>query len=202
MVLAVAVSVIAAVGLAASVNYVFASTTSTQTNTSSNNQDCVNPTQPSLILPQFVQLKENGTTTINGTNYWYVNFIPVFVNGTTLVVFHGVTFTFTIPLVDENGNPTQPLGSEWVVDNFTEITIMQGTDGSRCGYMLPSIKIAFGDGSSVNYNSQTTIVNGNTAHTIFDKPTSNPWFTPHASPQAGVGYQSIGGSLTLYVSTS
>jgi hypothetical protein len=202
MVLAVAVSVIAAVGLAASVNYAFALASSTQTSTSSNNQACENMTQPSLILPEVVQLKENGTTSINGTTYWYVSFIPVFVNGTTLVIFHGVTFTFSIPLVDRNGNPTQSVGSEWVVDNFTEITIAQYADGSRCGYMLPSVKIAFGDGSSANYNTETTIVNGNTAHTIFDKPTSNPWFTPHTSPQAGVGYQSLGGSLTLYVSTS
>ena len=196
MVLAVAVSVIAAIGLAASVNYAFALATSTQTATNSNYQDCTKTNPPMLRLSEFNQLKENGTTTINGTTYWYVSFIPEVPNLTSVIVFHGVTFTLNVPMVNTNIE-----GFGMTVENGTFLTTIQGDNG-RCGYLLPSIKIAFGDGMSVNYNSETITVNGNSALIVLDKPTSNPWFTPHTSPQAGVGYQSIGGLLTLYVSTS
>jgi hypothetical protein len=194
-VLAVAVAVFAALGLAASVNYAFApTTTQTQTTTPSNYQNCGNVTM--VRLPQSIQLKENGTTTVNGTTYWYVSFIPEFTGPTSVVLFQGVTFTLTVPLLDVNVT-----GFEQTIENATMMTTIQGT-GSACGYNLPSIKIAFSDGTSVGYNSETITVNGNQALIVLDKPTSNPWFTAHTSPQAGVGYQTSGGEMTLYVSTS
>ncbi len=196
MALAVAVAVIAALGLAASVNYAFASAGSTQTSTATTTETSTTTvtSQSSLGAPQVDQLKENGTTTINGTTYWYVSFIPN--HGVslydTVIIFHGVTFTLTEPFAT-----TAVPGYETVIPNMT---LWPGG-----GYLLPTIKIAFGGGTSTVYNDATITVKGNVYTIIFDKPTSNPWFSEHTAPQAGIGYGPLAGQMTpmtLYVSTS
>jgi hypothetical protein len=97
MVLASVFAVIAALGLAASVSLAFASTSSQTQTASTYSIDCSKTSIPILNLPQTVQLKENGTTTIGGTTYWYVTFIPGWAKANeSTATFHGVKFTLTV----------------------------------------------------------------------------------------------------------
>jgi len=211
MVVASVLAVVAALSLAASVSYAFAPAsvqTSTSTNTTTTS---INTTTTTTIIstntytvplssgqPQLFQLKENGTTTINATTYWYVSFEPfalssgLFDGG--VIAFHGVTFTFTAPLIRTN------------ITRFQLTVVNETFVGGSSGYLLPSVKITFGDGMSTFYNSQTIAMNGNSSAVItMDRPTSNPWFTEHAAPQAGVGYGPDNGQMTrmtLHVSTT
>jgi hypothetical protein len=158
-----------------------------------------------LNLPSNGTLKEDGTTIIGGTEYWYVSFV---MGNLTSVNFQGVNFAFN----SSQGPIT--MGASITIYNFTQLTVSavqynttrSGPQGCGLGYPLPQITITFKDGSSVVYNrfsysitktSSLTIING-----TFDKPTSNPWFTQHVSPQAGIAYQVNGGQITLYVGKS
>jgi hypothetical protein len=200
MVLASVLAAVAAIGLAASVSLTFASTPNqTQTTNTTNYIDCTSTNPPILNLPQTGQLKENGTTKINGVTYWYVTFIPGWSKANvSIVTFHGVTFTLTVPLIE----PPKTQGEfSLTFENATEL-ILKASGSLYCSQELPPIQITFADGLSVAYNRETVIIGANSAVITFDKPSSNPWFTQHTAPQAGVGYQVNGGEITLYVSTS
>jgi len=194
MVLAVTIAVIAALGLAVSVSYGFSSTGTTTTSTTiSNNCTLTNP--PMLSLPPNSTLKENGTISIGGTTYWYVTFIK---GNLTTVNFHGVQFSF-------NAGFVQPpfAGSEVQVNNATRLSTSGNSNSlGGCGSFLPQVTLTFHDGSSVVYNKEIVTITAIGANVTYAKPISNPWFTQHTSPQAGVGYQTNGGEMTLYVSTS
>lgn len=199
MVFAIAIAVMAALGLAVTVTFGFSSTVSTTTNTTNTSSDCTHTNPPMLSLPPNSTLKEEGTTVIGGTTYSYVSFIEGNLN---TVNFHGVTFAFNDFLL-----PSPPQGGYVSIVNATMLRETKTTNSSGFGGLggcmgfLPQITITFGDGSSVVYNRATVTVTAVSANETFDKPSSNPWFTQHTAPQAGVAYQTNGGEITLYVST-
>lgn len=225
IVAAAAIAVVAGLALAASVYYMVgpdqtaSSTTSaggpvamlvgtttvvrttTVTNTvvggGASSLDCFNVSGRPLYLGDHpIQLAADGTSSINGTEYWYATFVPTW-NGTdqATILFQGVSFTMTAP----DSMAEMKVGQSWSMTNTTFlVTLTQGA--GHCGYELPPIKVSFGDGSSANYNTETVAVGANGGTINFDKPSSNPWLTQHTSPQAGVGYQTDGGQITLYVS--
>lgn len=200
MVVASVLAVVAALGLAASVSLTFASSSSqTQTTNTPNLIDCTSTNPPILNLPPTGQLKENGTTKINGVTYWYVTFIPGWSKANvSTVTFHGVTFMLTVPLIE----PPKTQGEfALTFQNATEL-MLKASGSLSCSQELPPIQITFADGLSVAYNHETVIIGANSAVITFDKPSSNPWFTGHLAPQAGVGYQVNSGEVTLYVSTN
>lgn len=198
-----AIAVVAALGLAASVTYAFGSSlgpggVTTIVNTSVNSIDCTKISGHQLTLGQQpIQLAENGTVTLGGRTYWYATFIPRY-DGSTVstIMFHGVNFTFTVPIAAGVANE-----GTWRFTNNT-LLITSTNGGAYCAYWLPPMKISFVDGASVTYNNETITTTGNGGLIVFDKPATNPWFTEHLSPQAGVQYQSNGGEITFYVSTS
>ena len=196
IVAAVAVAVIAALGLAASVSYGFSSA-STKTSTTIPGIDCTKTNPPMLNLPAGSVLKEDGTSVINGAPYWYVSFIQ---GNLTTVNFHGVQFAFNSGI----GVPRLPnsTGSQIEFSNATLLTGPHSPGSPTCGGFLPQITITFPDGSSVVYNKETITLTAIGANITWAKPLSNPWFTPHVSPQAGVAFQTDGEEITLYVSAS
>jgi hypothetical protein len=83
------------------------------------------------------------------------------------------------------------------------LTLVNGNPS--CWFFLPWFGISFSDGTTVGYNSYTASINtrGTQGNLTFNNvPASSPWFTQHTGPQAGVGYQTDGGEITLYVSVS
>jgi len=151
---------------------------------------------------------ELNTTTINGTTYWYVTIVPGSSMGyQSWIMFHGVNFSIGQQAGQVLGNKATR-GTQWTIIDATVLT--GRTDGGvSCSYLLPSIGITFPDGSSADYNgaviavsSPPTTKENATGVITFDGPSSNPWFTPHLGPQAGVSYQAYGGEITLYVSVS
>lgn len=196
------VAVVVALALAASVTYAFGSNlgpggTTTIVNTQVNSIDCTKVSGHQLTLGQQpIPLSENGTATLGGRTYWYATFIPRYDGSpNSTIMFHGVNFTFTMPIapgVAEQGH--------WIFLNQT-VMITSSSGGDYCAYWLPPVVISFGDGASVAYNSETITSTGTGGIIAWDKPTSNPWFSDHLSPQAGLQYQSSGGEITLYVSS-
>ena len=198
MVLAITIAVIAALGLAGTVTYGFSSTTSNTTSTTSSaiaGIDCTTTNPPMLNLPPNSTLKEDGTTTIGGTSYWYVSFIE---GNMTTVYFRGVQFALNEGALRL---PTTP-GYEIHGSNATFLITKTGPGLPSCGDFLPQITITFPDSTSVVYNRETVTLTAVGANITYDKPSSNPWFSQHVSPQVGVAYQTDGGEITLYVSTS
>jgi hypothetical protein len=199
MVVAVTLAVVAALGIAATVTYGFSSATSSTAGTTSNtipSIDCTSTKPPMLNVSPNSTLKEDGTTEIGGTSYWYVSFIQ---GNLTTVYFHGVQFAFN----DFMGStfPGVSVGSQISID-ATLLTTKTSPSGLYCASFLPQITITFPDGSSVVYNKETVSLTPVGANITFAKPASNPWFTQHISPQAGLAYQTNGGQITLYVSVS
>ena len=200
MVFAAAMAVVAALGLAGAVTYGFSSTATATTSVTSSTIpgiDCTTTSPPMLNLPPNSTLKEDGTTMIGGTSYWYVSFI---LGNLTTVYFHGVQFAFNTGVFELPKTPGYQISGGNVTSLITKYWPSTGSPG--CLYFLPQITVAFPDGSSVVYNKETVTLTAVGANITYDKPSSNPWFTPHTSPQAGVGYQINGGTMTLYVSTS
>jgi len=227
IVIASAVAVVAGLALAASVYYTFGSgqmpystiiaggptativstitivntttvTKNTVVNGGADSIDCSNVTGHVLYLgSQPIRLAANGTSSINGSKYWYGTFIPMW-NGTnkSTIQFQGVNFTITAP----DPSAEMKMGETWSISNGTLLTTSTH-GGLYCGYYLPPIKIGFEDGSSAVYNGETVTVGANGGAIKFDRPSSNPWFTQHTSPLAGVGYRANGGEITLYVSS-
>ena len=194
MIIAISVAVIAALGLAATVAYAFSSTgAGNNTTVNLGSIDCTSTNPPMLNLPAGSTLKEDGTTVIGGTTYWYVSFIQ---GNLTTVNFHGVQFAFNSFVW---GNDS--LGAQFTIQG-TDLTTKTSPNGLYCWATLPQITITFPDGSAVVYNRETVALTAVGANITFDTPSSNPWFTQHLSPQAGVGYQTDGGEITLYVSTT
>ena len=193
MVLAISVAVIAAIGLAVSVTYAFSIPRGPTINLGS--IDCTKTNPPMLNLPAGSTLREDGTEVINGTTFWYVSFIQ---GNLTTVYFHGVQFAFNEVAYDSINSS---IGAQ-ITSKEVDLTTKVSPTGIYCGYTLPQITITFPSGSVVVYNKETVAITALGANITYDTPSSNPWFTQHISPQAGVGYQTNGGKITLYVSTS
>ncbi len=147
------------------------------------------------------------TTTINGTKYWYVTIVPgSSMSDLSWYLFHGVNFSFSQLAGSVLGSPSTK-GAQWTITNATMLAGRTG-GGVSCLCLLPSIGIYFSDGHSEGYNAATIIVGANatasaaTGIITFNEPASNPWFTQHIAPQAGVAYLADGGEITLYVSVS
>ena len=171
--------------------------TNTVVNEGTTSIDCSNLTGHPLYLgKQPIRLAANGTTSVNGGSYWYATFIPMW-NGTSqsTIMFQGVNFTVTtsVPLGE------MKVGETWVMSNITLLTTSTH-GGFYCGYDLPPVEIDFRDGSSAVYNGETVALGANGGTVSFDRPPSNPWFTSHTAPQAGIEYQQDGGEITLNVS--
>lgn len=207
-------AVAVAIGLAISITLAFPPAAQAPKRFSSGS--CPSTGLPLDILPPVSVLKPNGTVTINGTTYWYVTFIPDVSLTSEGFRFQGVNFSM--------GSASSDIlvsGARWTLTNDTVLTTLVNGRPS-CWFFLPWVGISFSDGSSVEYNTYTASVgvgpgnNQTTYNLTFDRPTSNPWFTQpfwfntqqnltlrlHTDPQAGVGYQTDGGEITLYVSTS
>jgi len=191
MILAISVAVIAALGLAVSVTYAFSIPRGSTINLGS--IDCTKTNPPMLNLPAGSTLKEDGTEVVNGTTFWYVSFIQ---GNLTTVYFHGVQFAFN-EIASDSINST--IGAQ-ITSKEVDLTTKTTPSGLYCGYTLPQITITFPNGSVVVYNKETVAITALGANIVFDTPSSNPWFTQHISPQAGVGYQTNGGEIPLCVS--
>jgi hypothetical protein len=181
-------------------------------------------------MPRNITLSENDTTTINGTTYWYVSFVPRWTSeqATTDVLFHGVNFSVSAGSVQGetiqnasqftlviDGKPIK-LALELNVYDETLLTA-ETSANTLCTYALPSVTVEWG-GPTLNnvgeweyFNQVGTYLNtvplNKTAslmqeNVYYSPPSSNPWFTQHIGPQAGVGYQTSSGEITLYVSAS
>lgn len=194
-ILAVSLAVITALGLAATVTYAVPSAGSSTSSSTTylGSIDCTKTNPPMLNLPAGSTLNADGTTMIGGTSYWYVSFIQ---GNLTTVDFHGVLFTFN-GFVWGNAS----LGAQFNIKG-TDLTTKTSPNGLYCGTTLPQITITFPDGTVAVYNKETVTLTAVGANITFDTPSSNPWFTQHTSPQAGIGYQTDGGEITLYVSTT
>jgi hypothetical protein len=191
-----AAAVAVAIGLAISITFAFPSPAAPDRFSSGS---C-----PSTGLPKSgpfptSTLTPNGTVTVNDTTYWYVTIIP----NTSLTGesfrFQGVNFSM--------GSASSDIlvsGVKWTTSNATVLlTLVNGNPS--CWFFLPWFGISFSDGTTVVYNSYTASVNagGTQGNLTFNNaPASNPWFTQHTGPQAGVGYQTDGGEITLYVSVT
>lgn len=186
-------------------------------------------TLPAIESYANVTLTANGTTTIAGKTYWYVAFIPVFNSymEDAYITFHGVLFFLSSVVQyqysgrsqdwESTGNGTAvPVDFKISVNDAT-VLVAQTSSGSPCSYFLPSFTVEWGGNQAnsipswENYNqaaigtydigrNQTTVIDQETIG--FPSTLPNPWFTQHVDPQAGVSYQTNGGEITLYVSTS
>ena len=149
----------------------------------------------------------------------------------SIVSFHGVDFSLSaVEQYDTSGSSTAfegfingtvvPVDFRYNVYGATVLTARTSTN-LPCSYTLPQVAVEWGGAftspptfspSSWETFNKAVIetydihINQTTAldqeNIYFSPPSSNPWFTQHLSPQAGVGYQTDGGEITLYVSTS
>jgi len=149
----------------------------------------------------------------------------------SIVSFHSVDFSLSaVEQYELSGSSTAfegfvngtvvPVDFRYSVYGATVLTARTNSN-LRCPYTLPQIAVEWGGAFTSpptfspsswetfnkavieTYNihiNQTTAVDQENIY--FSPPSSNPWFTQHLSPQAGVGYQTDGGEITLYVSTS
>jgi hypothetical protein len=239
-VLASTLAVLATIGLTLSVTYALPpSPRSTNPIPSS---DCLSSVPNVLNLPYNITLKEDGTTTIGNTTYWFVSFIPRFTDVYlgSYVTFHGVDF-YMDPIVqrggssgasgpgvfyDEEGNAiTTTITSalpEKISVAFETVMTARTADNAPCPYALPWFTVMWPtkcvipqwphcgwDGRQETYNAallSTRSLNNTSKVDItyisFPQYLPNPWFTHHTSPRAGIAYQTNGGKITFYVSTS
>ena len=220
---------IAALALIASVSYAFPPTKPGKgAGSPFDLPDCFSdyPRVPDPSYP--VRLNENGTIDVNGTAFWYLTLnptrLPWFMNY-PIVSFHGVNFTFTLtsqdwPLGRDNhqfGSTTNGTLVPVTIVGFhivnPTLLVARATGGSKCSYLLPSVRVSFSYGWSTTYNpavgvSRTISVNQTTfvakESLGFTPPTSNPWWYEdpwHMGPRVGIAYQTDGGEITLFVSS-
>lgn len=205
-----AIAVAIAIGMAAAVLAVVPRSVSGVANPNSSGIDCMPSGSGTLYMGANVTLAGNDATTVNGTTYWYASFIPGHYeldNSTpgylnaydpSSVAFHGVTFVFS-PEVDSllHYGP----GAVW---NFTNLVFLHA--GTACTFTLPVIHVYFTDGSMDGENQVGVYILASggrvTSGSVEFHDTTNPWFTAHASPRAGISYDAGTGEITLYVSTS
>jgi len=212
LVLSSVVAAIAALGLALSVSYAFPASTSSTPQSNVNSINCSPSDHGVLNMTKIVNLTANGTRTINGTIYWYATFVPSWSRfNESSVLFEGVNFS-VFSISHALFGLKQPKIA-WTISGATVLSV--GNAGNLCTFLLPSVGIHFADGKaeyynlyvvSINYLNSTSAV-GNMTFNMespvggpYGTPSTNPWFTTHETPRAGVGYQSDGGAITLYVS--
>ncbi|MDG6947421.1 MAG: hypothetical protein JRN44_02725 [Nitrososphaerota archaeon] len=178
-----------------------------------------------------VTLAANGTTTINGKAYWYVTFIPEFTSymDEAYINFHGVTFFLSSVVQYEYSGRMQ--GMAGVANSTSSVMlpvdykislsdatmlVAKTSSGAPCSYFLPQVTVQWNFPVSEHIPSQSynqasitfTQIGANKTNFIdsevvsFPPSLPNPWFTQGVDPQAGVSYQTNGGGITLYVSTS
>ena len=174
-----------------------------------------------------VTLAANGTTTINGTTYWYVTFVPVFTSymDEAYVNFHNVTFFLSSVVQYAYSGRMQGFavsnGTLLPVDykislGDATMLVAKTSSGSPCTYFLPQFTVQWNfpvsqHDSWQSYNqasmafsqigsNKTNFIDSEVVSFPYSLP--NPWFSQGVNPQAGVSYQANGGEITLYVSTS
>jgi len=149
-------------------------------------------------LNRSIASQQVGSVVINGTRYSYLDIPMQSLNLPTIIRFNGVTFNLTAPSLSGAvsfvvvSNAQQ--GGTFLQANQTgqPVTV-------RIFPLGANVQVKFADGQQESYSTANQLRN-QTGVVYVNLQPSNPWFTRHMNPQAGVYWNSTADSVELLVS--
>jgi len=149
-------------------------------------------------LNRSITSQQIGSIIINGTRYSRLGIPLQSLNLPATIHFNGVIFNLTAPNL---GGVFFTVTEGRALPNVTfHVQQGAGTPVAIRFVSVPNVQVKFADGQSENYSfvGMTRDLAGNLY--INFQPTTNPWFTLHITPRAGVYWNSTANSLEFLVS--
>jgi len=149
-------------------------------------------------LNRSIASQQAGSVVLNGTRYSYLEIPLQSLNLPTTIQFNGVTFNLT----------AQPLSGPV---SFVVVSTAPGTgtfQANQTGQPVTvrifalgaNVQVKFADGQQESYSMANTVRNQTGVVYVSLQPSTNPWFTHHTNPKAGVYWNPTTDSVELLVS--